>query len=144
MDLQSNSQNIAAILDIHAETRGNHPAILSEDTVWSYTDLANRVKAQASALNQNGIGCGDLVGLCMRDCAEHLAAMFALARIGAIMLPMDIRWNTEEKQRFINHFQPKILIIEDPTKIANVRALKSETYLSQAEEANPKLAPKPI
>ena len=144
MDLQSNSQNIAAILDIHAETRGNHPAILSEDTAWSYADLANRVKAQASALNQNGIGCGDLVGLCMRDCAEHLAAMFALARIGAIMLPMDNRWSKEEKQRFINHFQPKILIIEDPSKIENVRTLKSETYLSQAEEANSKLAPKPI
>ena len=144
MDLQSNSQNIAAILDIHAETRRNHPAILSEDTVWSYADLANRVKAQASALNQNGIGCGDLVGLCMRDCAQHLAAMFALARIGAIILPMDNRWSKEEKQRFINHFQPKILIIEDPTKIENVRALKSETYLSQAEEANPELAAKPI
>ena len=77
MDLQSNSQNIAAILDIHAKTRGNHPAILSEDTVWSYTDLANRVKAQASALNQNGIGCGDLVGLCMRLCrtsSSHVCA----------------------------------------------------------------------
>ena len=49
MDLQSNSQNIAAILDIHAETR-NHPAILSEDTVWSYTDLANRVKAKLQLL----------------------------------------------------------------------------------------------
>ena len=144
MNLQSNSQNIAAILDIHAKTRGSHPAILFKDTLWSYADLADRVKAQSTVLNQNGIGCGDLVGLCMLDCAEHIAAMFALARVGAIMLPMDNRWSKDEKKRFINHFQPKTVIIDDAEKLENVQVLNSETYFLQAEEANPKLAPQPI
>lgn len=144
MSSQSNSQNIAAILDIHAETRGTHPAILFENTLWTYADLANRVKCQSSVLSHNGIGHGDLVGLCMRDCADHLAAMFALARIGAIMLPMDNRWGKDEKKRFIEHFRPKIVIIDDPEQIENVQAIKSKTFLDQSEDFDPKSAPQPL
>lgn len=144
MDSLSKSQNISAIIDIHAETRGNHPAILFENIIWSYLDLAKHVKCQASAFSQNGVGCGDLVGLCMKDSADHVAAMFALARIGAIMLPMDNRWGLDEKKRLINHFKPKIVIADDPEHLENVRTVKSDTFLQQAKEASPKSAPEPI
>ena len=137
-------QNLAAILDIHAATRGTHPAIVEGETSWSYAELARRVRCQAVALAARGVGSGDLVGLAMRDCADHVAAMFALARLGAVLLPMDSRWGPGETTQLVAHFKPRLVIREDAAELEGSTVLDSARFLAEADAADPATAPAPV
>jgi len=106
----SNSLNIASLLDLHAITRAKHPAIIWHDRVKSYADLAADVRRQANALMAAGVRPGDVVGLCLGDTPEHMEMLFAIARIGAITLPMDIRWTPAEIGLLVAHFRPTVIV----------------------------------
>ena len=47
---------------------------------------------------------GDIVGLALSDDADRVVAMLAMAWLGAVILPMDVRWTAEEKRRIADHF----------------------------------------
>jgi len=117
MQSSPDTQNLAAVLDVHAATRGAHPAVIAGDGVWTHRELAARVRQLAVALAAEGVAEGDLVGLGMSDGAEHVAAMFALARLGAILLPMDCRWGPQETRSLAVHFRPRLILRDDPAPI---------------------------
>ena len=54
----------------------------------TYRELADEVGRCANALRSLGLGKGDVVGLYMPMSAEIVIALFAAARIGAILLPL--------------------------------------------------------
>lgn len=107
--------NLADAIDFHAHSRPLHPAIVSGDTQLTYREFAARVSSMQARLEALGAAPGKLVGVCLRDTIDHLVAIYALARAGAVMLPMDWRWSADEKHRLVAHFQPQTVIIEDDT-----------------------------
>jgi len=81
-------------VDRHAagELAGS-PALVweGEDGVtktWSYRDLSSQVNRIANGLLARGIGEGDAVAVYMPMVPEAVAAMYAIAKIGAIYLPI--------------------------------------------------------
>ena len=110
-------RNIAALLDEHAVRRARHPAIVEGDKTLTYADLAPLVRRTARHLGQ-GICKGDIVGVCLKDSPDHLVVMFALARLGAVILPLDWRWSGPEKQRIASFFHAKRVIVEPGDEIA--------------------------
>lgn len=104
--------NIAAALDSHETNRPTHPAILVRDQTITYRELARRVRATAYRLSKAGIGQGDIVGVMLADNPEHLIVQFALARIGAVILPMDHRWTAGERDRLVAFFRPKTVLTD--------------------------------
>lgn len=108
----SDPLNIASLLDQHARARPRYPAIIWRDETISYERLAATVRRQANLLVAAGIGPGDVVGLCLSDTPEHLQIIFAIARIGAITLPMDARWTTPEIGRMAAHFHPALIVTD--------------------------------
>jgi acetyl-CoA synthetase len=79
-------------LDHHvAHGRGGHAALIAENErgerrVYTYAQLLEEVKRLAAALRGLGIGRGDRVAIYMPTCAEAIALMLAVTRIGAIHL----------------------------------------------------------
>ena len=55
---------------------------------WTYAELDEETCRLANALRQLGIGKGDVVGIYMPMLPETAAAFFAIAKIGAIVLPL--------------------------------------------------------
>jgi len=55
---------------------------------WSYAELAAETAKLAGGLQSLGIGPGDAVGLYMPMCPEIVAAWMAIAKIGAIIVPL--------------------------------------------------------
>ncbi|MBW3595133.1 MAG: AMP-binding protein [Actinobacteria bacterium] len=55
---------------------------------WTYRDFAAHVNRMANGLLDNGIGEGDAVAVYMPMIPEAVAAMYAIAKIGAIYLPI--------------------------------------------------------
>ena len=55
---------------------------------WTYADLVRETDRVVAALRQLGLGKGDVIGLYMPLMPEAAAALFAVARIGAIIMPL--------------------------------------------------------
>jgi acetyl-CoA synthetase len=80
-------------VDKHAAATPDKTAIVWEGEdgatrTWTYAELRQEVDALASALVARGIGAGDAVGIFMPMIPETTAALMAVAKIGAIGLPI--------------------------------------------------------
>ncbi len=113
--------NLAGTLALHALTRASHPAIVAGERVITYGELDPQVGRKASHLKAFGLGSGDLLGVCLGDHADHVIVLLAAARLGVAVLPMDWHWTPAERQRIVDVFQPKAVMIEaDAAAIAGV------------------------
>ena len=104
--------NLAEALEFHARSQPDRIAVVKDDVSLDYRTFAARVRACAGRLAAEGLGRDTLVGVCVHDTIGHITVIYALARLGAVMLPMDVRWNDEEKQRLAAHFKPAAVIAE--------------------------------
>jgi acyl-CoA synthetase (AMP-forming)/AMP-acid ligase II len=105
--------NLAEALEIHARATPDRAAVIHGERSVSHGEFAGRVRTMAGVLAANGVEAGALIGVCLKDTIEHLVLIYALARVGAVMLPMDWRWTEGEKRRLVAHFRPTVLFEED-------------------------------
>lgn len=73
--------------DLFAE-RGDAPAVVEEDRVWSFRDLATEIQATAERCARHGIGPQSVVVLQADFSGSGIAALFALIQLRAIVLPL--------------------------------------------------------
>lgn len=78
----------------------------------TYGELNGRVNRLANGLLSLGIGKGDDVAVLVGNRIEHLEILFATAKIGALAIPLDIRWKALELGSVLAFFRPKALILE--------------------------------
>jgi len=79
---------------------------------YTYQELARRVKKLAVALHQLGISPGDRVATLSWNHYQHLEAYFAVPCIGAVIHPLNIRFNPDELSYIVNHAEDKIIIVD--------------------------------
>lgn len=83
----------AACVDRWARATPDAPAVIAEGeegTVrrWSYAELRGAVDTLAADLRDRGIGAGDTVGVFLPMVPEVVASFMALAKLGAVTLPL--------------------------------------------------------
>jgi acyl-CoA synthetase (AMP-forming)/AMP-acid ligase II len=116
--------NLAEAIEINAKGRPDHVAIIEGERRLTYRELAAAIKAAAARLQAYGVERDDIVGLCLKDSSEHLIFLYALARIGAVILPMDVRWTEAEKLRVAAHFETKFILVEsDSDPVGDLQTL---------------------
>ncbi len=98
------AQTIADMLRLHARYRPRQQAIVWRDGAIDYRTLDGIVDALCLRLTAAGIGIGDLVGLSLADDARHVAALLAVIRLGAVILPLDRRWSMAERRGVAERF----------------------------------------
>ena len=69
----------------------------------SYADFARRVEAAGCALAARGIGPGDRVGAMATNSADYVVLLFALARLGAILVPVNPEFGPQEAGYILQH-----------------------------------------
>jgi acyl-CoA synthetase (AMP-forming)/AMP-acid ligase II len=89
----------------HARHRPAKAAIREAGKTIDYATLDRTINGLCHELVGRGIARGQLVGVGLDDDAEHLITILALARIGAVLLPVDRRWNQAEKRSVIDRFK---------------------------------------
>jgi acyl-CoA synthetase (AMP-forming)/AMP-acid ligase II len=62
----------------------------------TYADLNARVNQLAHGLLSLGVRKGDAVALSVGNRIEHLEIVFATAKIGALAIPVDVKWKALE------------------------------------------------
>ena len=124
--------NLADALDIHARARPSHPALIEGDRVLTHAQFAHRVRCMAAWLRGLALPADQPVGICLRDTAQHVVALYAVARAGIAILPMDVRWTAEEQRNVATHFGACLVLIEpDMALLPGLRCVQPE----EADEA---------
>jgi len=89
-------QTIGLLPERAAERWGAREALAFQGARWTFAELAAGVDLAAKGLLQLGIAPGDKVALWMVNRPEWLHAMFAIMQIGAVLVPVNTRFRTED------------------------------------------------
>jgi acyl-coenzyme A synthetase/AMP-(fatty) acid ligase len=91
---------IAPILQF-ARYRPGALALIDADRRITYGELGGLVRRTAQHLISLGAGPGERIGLCLKDRADQIVAMLAIAWMGGVAVPLDWRAKPAENARFI-------------------------------------------
>jgi acyl-CoA synthetase (AMP-forming)/AMP-acid ligase II len=80
--------NIGSLITRHARYRPNHLAVVADGQRLTYGEFNRRVNRLANALVGLGLGKGDKVGMILPNCLELLETYWAVAKIGAVVVPL--------------------------------------------------------
>ncbi len=94
--------NIVGVILQIAKCQPAAPALIEAEREISYGELARLVRATAQHLVTLGVTPGQRVALCLKDGADHLIAMLAVAWMGGVAVPLDWRARPAECARFID------------------------------------------
>lgn len=71
-------------------------ALMADGQTWTYAELNTHVNRVATGLIEAGIRPGELVAALMPNHAEYLYLIHALARLGAVLMPLNTRLTASE------------------------------------------------
>jgi len=123
-------RTLGGLLESRAASDPGRPFLLFGQQVLGYAEFARRVDAAAGALRARGIGPGERVALMARNSPEYVVLFFALARLGAVMVPVNPDFGAAEAGYVLEH--------------AGVRAVAADAAaLSVVREAAQRASPAP-
>ena len=102
--------NFYELIAFQAKKRGNKVALLIGDEKISYTQIKDKADALATFLSQRGIQKGDKVALFLRNSAEFIYAIFAISKLGAVVVPINTFLKAEELQYILKDSGVKALL----------------------------------
>ena len=79
----------------------------------TYADLNTRVNQLAHGLLSLGVRKGDAVAVSVGNRIEHLEIVFATAKIGALVIPVDVKWKALELASVVASLEAKFIVLED-------------------------------
>ncbi|MBS0527993.1 MAG: AMP-binding protein [Proteobacteria bacterium] len=111
--------NLSDLIVRNAAFTPDKPALRFEGETWSYAAFAARIEAAARALRaEYGVGHGDRVAILSLNRPDYLVLLYACARLGAMLVPMNWRLAVAEQLFILSDCEPKILVLE--RALANV------------------------
>ncbi len=98
----------------------------------NYGELNARVNQLAHGLLSAGVRKGDAITLSVGNRIEHLEILFAAAKIGALVIPLDVKWKALELASVVAALQPSFLILEENglQEFDKARRLKDLSFLT--------------
>ncbi|MBM3344439.1 MAG: ATP-dependent acyl-CoA ligase [Betaproteobacteria bacterium] len=82
---------------------------------WSWRAFGEAIERTARLFVARGIKKGERVAVMARNCDGHVLALFALARIGAIMVPVNPQFGVQEAHYVLHHAQVSAVLAAGDT-----------------------------
>jgi long-chain acyl-CoA synthetase len=89
-------ENLGQVLPFGALKYGDKTALVIGSRSFSFNDLNHLSDRLASGLHGLGIAAGDRVTLYAQDCWEWIVSYYAIARLGAVVNPINVMLTPEE------------------------------------------------
>lgn len=94
---------LQSLFDTRIGSNPVRPCLLFRDRTWSWLEFREAIVKTAKALAARGIGRGDRLGVMATNSHGHVLLLFALARLRAIMVPINPEYGIEEARYVLNH-----------------------------------------
>jgi len=102
--------NFYELILFQAKKRKNKVALLVDNTKITYGDILEQVDNLAAYLSDKGVKEGDRVALFLRNSPEFIYSIFAVAKLGAILVPINTFLKEEELSYILENSESTFLI----------------------------------
>ena len=97
-----------------AEQAPDREAFVTPDERVTYRELSSGARTVARALRRLGVSPGDNVGILAPNSIEFLEGFFGAAFIGAVVVPLNIRYQSPELAYIAQHAQLSAILTDRP------------------------------
>jgi acyl-CoA synthetase (AMP-forming)/AMP-acid ligase II len=105
---------VAELIARNARRRPQREALVGEGRRLSHARLAARVAHVAGALTSMGLGRGDRVLVQMANLTPYVELYFAVPLLGAILVPLNVRFTPAELPYYLDHSRASVLVADLP------------------------------
>jgi acyl-CoA synthetase (AMP-forming)/AMP-acid ligase II len=106
------STTLYQLLADNLPLRAQKPALVDADRRTTYAALAAEVDGMAGYLQRRGVAPGDRVIVQLRKGAGEVAAMFAIAKVGAVVVNVNVQWTAEQLAYVADDCGARLMILE--------------------------------
>src|SRR3984957_135901 len=105
--------DLSDLIERNAAFTPDKPALIFEGETLTYAALAARIEETAQALKgEFGVSRGDRVAILSLNRPDYLVLLYACARLGAMLVPLNWRLAVAEQLFILSDAAAKILILE--------------------------------
>lgn len=120
--------------DLLHRSAARHPdklALVCGATRWSYAEFEALCDRLAAGLAGHGVGKGDRVAILARNSHGFAAMRFALARLGAVLVPINFMLKAEEAAYILRHAGARMLATDSGLAALAREAAALDTQVAQ-------------
>ncbi|NTZ43817.1 AMP-binding protein [Altererythrobacter sp. SALINAS58] len=129
------------VLDEAAQEFPDRPLVITDEKNLSYRDIAAHSRSIAAGLMKLGIQSGDKIALVLANYPEYAALKYALSRIGAIAVPVNIMLKADELKYVLGQSDSVLLVTMDSFRGVDHLAILDAISPAWAEEAGGEILP---
>jgi fatty-acyl-CoA synthase len=107
---RAGGRSVAQVLEDRAREHPDRVFLIFGDRRLTYRQVDARASAIAAALHELGVEPGDRIALDLPNWPEFVIAMFAAARLGAVIVPLNPRYTVPELQYMLRHSEATVVI----------------------------------
>ena len=107
---------------------------LVRGTELTYAEFESNTRRAAGVLSDAGVVAGDRVAILCRNRSEFFELLFACAKLGAVLVPMNWRMPAGELRPLVDDAEPKMLFHGDEDREVAVALARSDTLLIDFDE----------
>jgi acyl-CoA synthetase (AMP-forming)/AMP-acid ligase II len=111
------------LLDKTSSKFPDNAALIFEGKTYSYADLSHLTQSLAFSLQQRGINPRDRIAFLLPNCLQIILCYYACFEIGAIAVPLNLRFCPELLKHVINHSGARVLVTE-PDSFAQIEKIR--------------------
>jgi len=113
LDERFYSGTLAQALELRAAMEPDRTFLIYGDRRLSYGQVNARANALAAALHGIGIEAGDRMALDLPNWPEFVISMFAAAKLGVVIVPLNPRYTVPELQYMLRHSEAAVVVMAE-------------------------------
>ena len=125
------NQTLGALLRRTARRVPDKPAIRCADVQWSFAEFDARCDRLAAGLASAKVSRGDHVAVLARNSHAFAALRFALARVGAVLVPINFMLKADEVAYILRHAGARLLAVDSELAELGRSAAVRDTQVAQ-------------
>ena len=104
---------VGELYDACAGNYGKHTAIKYKGAAYSYREMGENAYRLANAFLALGLQKGERVAFLMANCPEYIFTEYALAKIGAVRVPLAVALSSDDHVYMMNHSEAVVLVYHE-------------------------------
>lgn len=88
----------------------DRPLVMTNNVIWTYSEVMRRSEEFAGGLHKLGLGFGDRVALVLANYPDFVPIVYAIWRLGASVIPINFNFKGEELVYVLGQSKAKMLI----------------------------------
>ena len=112
-EIEAPTESLVDMLDASVKKYGRRTALEFFGAETSYDELAEQVARAAEGLGRLGVKKGDRVAIVLPNCPQHVAAFYAVLRLGAIVIEHNPLYTDRELRHQFEDHGARVAIVWD-------------------------------